>query len=159
MEQQGLKELIKNGFAAMKAGSKVAEEATGEIQSDAKNEQLRDALQQGNERSKVWAERIDRSLEEAGGTADQDNEILKAHYQVSKQIRQQAADDDSRDLGIIASGQMSLHYWIAAFGTQVSYAEATGLTEAQQQMQACLDEAKQADLNLSDIARSIIGSR
>jgi ferritin-like metal-binding protein YciE len=159
MEQQGLKELIKNGFAAMKAGSKVAEEATGEIQSDAKNEQLRDALQQGNERSKVWAERIDRSLEEAGGTADQDNEILKAHYQVSKQIRQQAADDDSRDLGIIASGQMSLHYWIAAFGTQVSYAEATGLTEAQQQRQACLDEAKQADLNLSDIARSIIGSR
>jgi hypothetical protein len=37
MEEQNLKELIKQGFAAMKAGSKVAEQATDEIQSDAKN--------------------------------------------------------------------------------------------------------------------------
>lgn len=156
MEQQGLKELIKQGFSAMKAGSNVAAQATGEILNDAKNEELKNALQQGNEQSKIWAERIDRALEEAGGTTDQDNEILKAHYEVSKQIRSQAADDDSRDLGIIASSQMALHYWIAAFGTQVSYASAAGLTQAGQQMQACLDEAKEADLRHTDIAQSIM---
>jgi len=156
MEQQGLKELIRQGFAAMKAGSNVAAQATDEIKNDAKNEQLKNALEQGNEQSKVWAQRIDRGLEEAGGTADQDNEILKAHYEVSKQIRQQAADDDSRDLGIIASGQMALHYWIAAFGTQVSYASVAGLTQAQQEMQTCLDEAKEADLKHTEIAKSII---
>jgi len=159
MEQQGLKELIKQGFAAMKSGSNVAAEATAEIENDVKNEELKNALQQGNEQSKVWAQRIDRGLQEAGGTADQDNEILKAHYQVSKQIRQQAADDDSRDLGIIASGQMALHYWIAAFGTQVSYAGAAGLTQAQQEMQACLDEAKEADLRHTGIAKSIMGAQ
>jgi ferritin-like metal-binding protein YciE len=159
MEQQGLKELLKKGFAAMKAGSNVAAQATDEILDDAKNEGLRNALQQGNEQSKVWAQRIDRCLQEAEGQEDEDNEILKAHYEVSKQIRQQAPDDDSRDLGIIASGQMSLHYWIAAFGTQVSYAEACGMTNAQQEMQACLDEAKQADLNLTDVARAIIDGK
>jgi ferritin-like metal-binding protein YciE len=159
MEQQGLKELIKKGFAAMKAGSNVASQATDEIQNDAKNEQLKNALQQGNERSKVWEQRIDRCLQEAGGQADEKNEILEAHYQVSKQIRQQAPDDDSRDLGIIASGQMALHYWIAAFGTQVSYAEATGLTNSQQEMHACLDEAKEADLKHTDIAKSILAGK
>ncbi|WP_299291833.1 DUF892 family protein [uncultured Mucilaginibacter sp.] len=158
MEKQNLKELIKQGFAAMKAGSKVAEEATSEIQNDVKNEELKNALQQGNEQSKVWAQRIDQGLEEAGGNADQDNEILKAHYQVSKKIRQQAADDNTRDLGIIASGQMSLHYWIAAFGTQASYAAAVGLAQAQQAMQACLDEAKQADEKYTQIAKSILGA-
>jgi ferritin-like metal-binding protein YciE len=159
MEQQGLKELIKKGFAAMKAGSKVAAEATDEIQNDAKNEELVNALQKGNEQSKVWAQRIDRSLQEAGGEEDEDNEILKAHFEVSKQIRQRATDDDSRDLGIIASGQMALHYWIASFGTQVSYAEAAGLTDAQQEMQACLDEAKEADLKHTEIAKSIINGQ
>jgi ferritin-like metal-binding protein YciE len=158
MEEQNLKELIKQGFAAMKAGSKVAEQATDEIQSDAKNEELKELLKQGNEHSKVWAERIDRALEEAGGDADQENEILKAHYQVSKEIRAQAKDDDTRDLGIITSGQLALHYWIAAFGTQVSYASAAGLEDAKQQMQACLDEAKQADEQHTKIAESILAS-
>lgn len=55
MEQQGLKELIKQGFAAMKSGSNVAAEATAEIENDVKNEELKNALQQGNEQSKVWA--------------------------------------------------------------------------------------------------------
>lgn len=74
MENQNLKELIKQGFAAMKVGSKVAAEATDEIQNDVKNEELKSALKQGNEQSKVWAQRIDRGLEEAGGSADQENE-------------------------------------------------------------------------------------
>jgi len=158
MENQNLKELIKQGFAAMKAGSSVAAKATDEIQNDVKNQELKNALQQGNEQSKVWAQRIDRGLEEAGGTTDQENEILKAHYQVSKEIRQQAKDDDTRDLGIIASGQMALHYWIAAFGTQASYAAAAGLNQAQQEMQACLDEAKQADEKHTQIAKSILAA-
>lgn len=158
MEELNLKELIKQGFAAMKTGSKIATEATDEIQNDVKNEELKNALQLGSEQSKVWAQRIDRGLEEAGGTAEQDNEIMKAHYTVSKKIRQQAADDDTRDLGIITSGQLAIHYWIAAFGTQVSYAAAVGLNQAEQEMQACLDEAKQADKKHTQIAKSILAA-
>ncbi|RYY05758.1 MAG: DUF892 family protein [Sphingobacteriaceae bacterium] len=159
MENQNLKDLIKQGFAAMKAGSKVAEQATADIQNSAKNEELKSALKEGNEQSKVWAQRIDRGLEEAGGNADQENEILKAHYEVSKKIRNEAKDDDSRDLGIITSGQLAIHYWIAAFGIQVSYAEAAGLTQAQQEMQACLDEAKKADEKHTQIAKSILAAQ
>lgn len=158
MENQNLKELIKQGFAAMKAGSKIAAEATDEIQNDAKNEELKSALKEGNEQSKVWAQRIDQGLEEAGGNADQGNEILKANYKVSKEIRAEAKDDDTRDLGIITSGQLAIHYWIAAFGTQASYAGAAGLTQAQQAMQACLEEAKKADEKHTQIAKSILAA-
>jgi ferritin-like metal-binding protein YciE len=159
MENQNLKELIKKGFSAMQAGSKVAAEATDEIQSDVKNEELKNALRQGNEQSKVWAQRIERGLEEAGGAAEQENKILKTHFEVSKEIRQHAKDDDNRDLGIIASGQMALHYWIASFGTQASYAAAAGLTQAQQEMQDCLNEAKQADEKHTQIAKSILAAQ
>ncbi len=144
----------------MKAGSQVAAGATDEIQNDARNPQLKAALEQGNEQSKQWASRLDRALDEAGGPDEQSNQnpILEAHYEVSKKIRQQAPDDTSRDLGIIAAGQLALHYWIAAFGTLRTYAGQVGLTQTEQELQASLDEAKQADEQHTEIALQIMGA-
>ena len=59
---------------------------------------------------------------EAGEAQTQDNPILQAHYEVSKRIRGEASDAQTRDLGIVAAGQLALHYWIAAFGTRPSAA-------------------------------------
>jgi ferritin-like metal-binding protein YciE len=156
--EQQLKTLVQQGLAALKAGSQVAARATDEIQNDARNPQLKQALDQGNDTSKQWAQRIDRALQEAGGGGEQQNPILEAHHEVSKKIRQQAPDDYSRDLGIIASGQLALHYWIAAFGTLRTYAQQAGLSQTQQDMQACLDEAKQADDQHTQIAEQIMGA-
>ncbi len=157
MENGSLKELIKQGLAALKAGGKVAAGATDEIQNDAQDAQLKDALSQGNETSKQWTSRIDRALAEAGGADEQQNPILEAHYEVSKRIRQQAPDAMSRDLGIIASGQLALHYWIASFGTLRTYAAQVGLGQTEQVMQTSLDEAKQADERHTQIAKQIMG--
>lgn len=110
MANEQLKVLIQQGLAAMKAGSKVAADATAEILHDARNPQLREALDRGNETSKQWATRLDRALAEAGEKGEQENPIMKAHYEVSQKIRRQAPDDYSRDLGIIAAGQLALHY-------------------------------------------------
>ena len=158
MATEQLKTLIQQGLAALKAGSKVAASATDEIQNDARNPQLKQALDQGNETSKQWAQRIDRALQEAGGAGEQQNPILEAHFEVSKRIRQQAPDDDSRDLGIIAAGQLALHYWIAAFGTLRTYAAQVGLRQTEQDLQACLDEAKQADEQHTQIAEQLMGA-
>ena len=157
MANEQLKELIKQGLAALKAGSEVAAGATDEIQNDARNPQLKQALEQGNQTSKQWTERIDRALQEAGGGGEQQNPILEAHYEVSKRIRQQAPDDTTRDLGIIAAGQLALHYWIAAFGTLRTYAAQVGLSQTEQEMQTSLDEAKQADEQHTMIAKQLMG--
>ena len=73
-------------------------------------------------------------------------------------IRQQAPDDTSRDLGIIANGQLALHYWIAAFGTIRTYAAQIGMEETARAMQACLDEAKEGDTAHTTIAQRIMGA-
>lgn len=158
MNNEALKQLVKQGLTAQKAGSQVAAGATAEILNDARNPQLKSMLEQGNEHAKQWASRIDRALQEAGGPDEQSNQnpILEAHYEVSKKIRQQAPDDISRDLGIIAAGQLALHYWIASFGTVRTYAGQAGLTQTEQDMQACLDEAKQADEQHTQIAEQIM---
>jgi ferritin-like metal-binding protein YciE len=159
MKTDDLKQLIKDGLSAQQAGSHVAAKATDEILDDAKHPDLKAALQEGNETAKKWAQRIEQALAEAGGAENQNNEILEAHYQVSKEIRAKATSDTTRDLGIIASGQMALHYWIASFGTVASYAASAGLTETEQNLKACVQEAKQADDKHTDIAQRILAEQ
>lgn len=151
-----LKALVSQGLAAMKAGSDVAARATDEIAQDATHPDLKAALDEGNRTSKEWAARIDRALRQAGGD-QQDNPILEAHYEVSRRIRQQATDEQSRDLGIIASGQLALHYWIAAFGTMANYTRTLGLDDVAQDMKSSAEEAKQADEQHTKLAEQLLG--
>lgn len=157
MANEQLKQLIKQGMTALKAGSKVAADATGEILNDAHNPKLKAMLEKGNHTSQEWSARIDQALDEAGGGEEQQNPILEAHYEVSQKIRQQAPDDYTRDLGIIAAGQLALHYWIASFGTLRTYAEQAGLSQTAEHLQTSLDEAKQADEQHNKIAKQILG--
>lgn len=159
MADQALKALVAQGLQALRAGSEVAKAATSEIQNDARDPGLKSALQAGTRTSEQWAQRIERALAEAGHAEDAGNPVLDAHYEVSRRIRQKAPDDLSRDLGIIAAGQLALHYWIASFGTLRTYASALGLSETEQAMQASLDEAKQADQQHTDLARKLLDAQ
>jgi ferritin-like metal-binding protein YciE len=158
MNTEDLKQLIKDGLAAQQAGSKVAAKATSDILDDATDAELKTLLQRGNDTAKQWQQRIEQAIAEAGGVDDQDNEILEAHYEVSKQIRRQADTDQVRDLGIIASGQMALHYWIASFGTVASYAKAAGLTQTAQALHSSVEEAKQADEQHTALAERLLAN-
>jgi ferritin-like metal-binding protein YciE len=157
MSDDNLKQLVSQGLTAMKAGSDVAAKATDEISNDATHPALKAALEEGNNTSKQWAERIQRALEQTSGGGEQDNPILTALYEVSRRIRSQAPDATSRDLGIVASGQLALHYWIAAFGTMANYTRKLGLEDVARDMKQSADEAKQADEAHTGIAEQLLG--
>lgn len=156
MANDNLKALVSQGLSAMKAGSDVAKRATDEIGNDATHPDLKAALDEGNRTSKQWAERIERAVQQAGGSDTGDNPVLEAHYEVSRRIRQHAADETSRDLGIIAAGQLALHYWIAAFGTMASYTGQLGMDDAARDMKSSADEARQADEKHTRLARQLL---
>lgn len=157
MADDNLKQLIAQGLTALKAGSEVARGATQEIQDDATNPELKRALEQGTQQSQEWAARIDRALEEAGGPQGPDNNpILEAHYQVSQRIRAQAPDENVRDLGIVAAGQLAIHYWIASFGTIRNYAEKLGMERIDREFRQSAEEAKQADEQHNRIAEQLL---
>jgi len=158
MADDNLKTLVSQGLAAMKAGSDVAARATDEIGNDASHPDLKAALDEGNRTSKRWADRIDRAIQQIDGDGgSQDNPVLEAHYEVSRRIRQAATDETSRDLGIIASGQLALHYWIAAFGTMANYTRQLGMNDVASDMKASMDEARQADEKHTQLAEQLLG--
>ena len=156
MANESVKQLVSQGLAAMKAGSDVAARATDEINNDASHPDLKATLQQGSQQSQEWAQRIDRALSQAGGGDTNDNPVLEAHYEVSRRIRGQAPDDQSRDLGIIAAGQLALHYWIAAFGTMANYTRHCGMDDVARDMKTSADEAKQADEKHTQLAEQLL---
>ncbi len=96
-------------------------------------------------------------MSETGASGEGENPILEAHVRVAKQIRDAAPDDQVRDLGIIAAGQLALHYWIAAFGSVAAYAEQAGLDQTAQVMRQSVTEAKEADAQQTQIAARIMG--
>ena len=156
MEKDNLQKLVVQGLAAMKAGSDVAAKATDEVNNDARHPALKAALEEGNRASRQWADKIERAVQQTGSGEQQDNPVLEAHYEVSRRIRQQAADDTSRDLGIIASGQLALHYWVASFGTMASYCGHLGMEDVARDMKACADEAKEADAKHTELADQLL---
>ncbi len=158
MPEQEIKTLVAQGLQALKAGGEVAKKATAEIETDASHPELKSALQAGNTISEQWTQRIHQAIEQAGSAEDTGNPILDAHYEVSKKIRQKAPDATSRDLGIVAAGQLALHYWIAAFGTIGNYASKLGMEQVAQSMHSSLEEAKQADQQHTALAEKLLAA-
>jgi ferritin-like metal-binding protein YciE len=64
-------------------------------------------------------------------------------------------DIDVRDAAIIASAQRVEHYEMAAYGTARTYAMLLGNEEAAQLLQQTLDEEKEADKKLTELAGAI----
>lgn len=163
MADQDVKTLMAQGLQAFKAGGAVAQAAISEIHNDASDPELLSDLQASNKMSEQWAQRVERAIEEVGFTEDADNHddnlIVEAHFETSRRLRQKAPDNLSRDLGIIAMHQIALHYWIAAFGTLRIYAQSAGMSQTVDDMQACLDEAKEVDRQSTNLAGKLLAAR
>ena len=74
----------------------------------------------------------------------------------TKEMMGEDAQEDVLDAGIIAALQRGEHYEIAVYGTVVTYANLLGHEEDADLLQQTLDEEKEADQTLTDIAESSI---
>ena len=76
-----------------------------------------------------------------------------------KALMEEDAEPAVMDAGLIAGGQRVEHYEIAAYGAVRTYAETLGFTSAADLLQQTLDEEKQADQKLSELAEGFINSQ
>jgi ferritin-like metal-binding protein YciE len=66
-----------------------------------------------------------------------------------------SGDPSVIDAGIISAAQRVEHYEMAGYGTVRTYADLLGMSEAASLLQQTLDEEKEADSTLNQIARTI----
>lgn len=69
---------------------------------------------------------------------------------------EQCEEGPMRDAGIISAGQKIKQYEIASCGTLCHFAETFGLTEAPDLLELTLNEEKDADEKLTEVAVSAV---
>ena len=72
----------------------------------------------------------------------------------ASEIMQEAEDDTVRDAGILAAAQAVEHYEISRYGTLAAWADKLGMDAAAKLLRATLEEEKETDVKLTDLAES-----
>jgi ferritin-like metal-binding protein YciE len=115
--------------------------------------ELRAAFESHLEETRGQVERLEQvfaSLEERARAKHCDG--IAGIIEEGKNIMEEDFDEATMDACLIAAGQRSEHYEMAAYGTLVAWARAMGHTEAADLLQQTLDEEKAADEKLTAIA-------
>lgn len=70
----------------------------------------------------------------------------------ASEVLKEKGDADARDAALIGAAQKAEHYEIATYGTLCAWAETLGENDAAKKLRALLEEERQADTTLTQIA-------
>lgn len=122
----------------------------------ASSDELRNALQEHLEVTREQATRLENIFEQMGERAKAKKcKGMAGLVEEGSEILKEDMDEDVKDAAIISAAQRVEHYEMAAYGTVRTYANLLGENEAAELLQKTLDEEKQADQTLNEIAEQI----
>ena len=114
---------------------------------------LKQALQTHLRETETHVSRLNEILNMAQGTANSKKcKGIAALITEGEDVIKDATDTSVRDVGIIAAAQKVEHYEIAAYGTVRTFAEILGEETHADLLDETLEEEKQADAILTEIA-------
>ncbi len=132
--------------------------ALPKMQKGATSEELKDAIETHIEETRIQVDRLEEIFDLLGkkavgkkcpameGLIEEGNEI----------ISDTESDSMVRDAGIIIAAQKVEHYEIATYGGLVALAKTMGHTEIAELLQNTLEEEKEADVKLTEIAEQFV---
>ena len=107
--------------------------------------------------TETHVERLEQVFEKIGEKAAAKKcEAMDGLITEAEEIMKDTEDGLVRDAGIISAAQKVEHYEIASYGTLVSFANTLGESAAAGLLEKTLNEEKEADQTLTDIAVSSI---
>ncbi len=133
----------------LKALPKMAEEAT--------STELRDGFEQHLEQTRGHVQRLDKIFDQLPG-ADPKGKKCKGMEGIikdNKELLEADAEPEVLDAGLIAGAQRIEHYEIAGYGTVRTYARLLGRDDWAQLLEQTLEEEKETDAKLNQLAENI----
>lgn len=122
------------------------------------SEDLRDAFEQHRTQTETHVERLEQVFEMMGKRAQAKTcPAMQGLIEEANEVMQETEDDTfTRDCALIVSAQKAEHYEIATYGSLVTLARAMGHAEAADLLQETLEEEKETDELLTQIAEGYI---
>jgi ferritin-like metal-binding protein YciE len=144
-----LKDIYWAEKALVKALPKMAEKAT--------SSELVAAIEDHLAVTETHVDRLEQVFESIGEKAAAKKcDAMEGLIKEAQGIMEDTEEGVVRDAGIISAAQKVEHYEIASYGTLVSFANTLGESEAAQLLEETLNEEKEADQALTEIAESSI---
>src|ERR1700716_2758671 len=156
MEHQALKELYIDELKDIYNAENQLVKALPKMAKAANSEELRTGFEEHLEQTRGHVQRLEQIFKELGekpsGKKCKGMEGLLAEGQ---EIMGEDFEDDVMDAALISAAQRVEHYEIAAYGTVRTYAELLGEDTAAQLLEQTLEEEKETDQKLTDMAGEI----
>ena len=156
MEHQALKELYIDELKDIYNAENQLVKALPKMAKAANSEELRTGFREHLEQTRGHVQRLEQIFKELGekpsGKKCKGMEGLVAEGQ---EMMGEDFEDDVMDAALISAAQRVEHYEIAAYGTVRTYAELLGEDTAVQLLEQTLEEEKETDQKLTDMASEI----
>jgi ferritin-like metal-binding protein YciE len=119
----------------------------------ASSEELRKAFETHLEQTEEHVNRLDRIFKDLELSAGRHKcKAMEGLIHEGSELLKEEADEAIRDAALIGAAQRVEHYEIAGYGTARTFAEMLGYTEAAELLQQTLDEEKETDQSLTELA-------
>jgi ferritin-like metal-binding protein YciE len=153
MSVTNLEELFIHELRDMRDAERQLTRALPKMAKAASSEELKAAFEEHLEVTKEHIERLDSVFEMAGKAARGKHCAgMEGIIEEGSQLISDEEPGPALDAALIGAAQKVEHYEIAAYGSLATYAELMGLKDAQKLLGTTLDEEKETDEKLTQIA-------
>lgn len=122
----------------------------------ANSEELRQGFEEHLEQTKGHAQRIEQIFEQLGEKVKGKKcKAMEGLVKEGAETLEEDMNEDVKDAALIAAAQRVEHYEIAGYGTARTYANLLGQDEAASLLEQTLEEEKETDAKLTELAEAI----
>lgn len=146
-----LRDLYSAEKQLLKALPKMAKAAT--------HEELKEGFEQHLSQTEEHVTRLEEIFEKLGVSSRGEKcAAMEGLIEEGKKIMEEDISDNVLDAALIAAAQRVEHYEIAGYGTAKTFAEILGQDEAVDLLEQTLDEEKETDVKLTELAENNINA-
>ena len=154
---ESVRELLIEEMRDLYDAEKQLVKALPKLAKTASNEQLKEAFQEHLEQTRGHVERLEQAFEAMDQKARSKScDAMKGLIQEGKEKMEEDLEDPLMDSAIIGAAQKVEHYEIAGYGTVKAWARSLGLDDVAELLEANLEEEKEADQKLTEVAGDVL---
>jgi ferritin-like metal-binding protein YciE len=152
-----LSKLFEDGLKDIYWAEKTLVKALGKMRKSAGSKELVSAIEKHITQTEKQVSRLEEVFSIIGKEPrGKKCEAMEGLIKEGETIMEEAEEGAMRDAGIIAAAQKVEHYEISSYGTLRTYAETLGMDDAVALLEETLEEEKDTDILLSDLATSSV---
>jgi ferritin-like metal-binding protein YciE len=156
MEHQALKELYIDELKDIYNAENQLVKVLPKMAKAANSEELRTGFEEHLEQTRGHVQRLEQIFKELGEKpSGKKCKGMEGLVTEGQEMMSEDFEDDVMDAALISAAQRVEHYEIAAYGTVRTYAELLGEDTAAQLLEQTLEEEKETDQKLTDMASEI----